>query len=689
MKVKRLLAITLSLVLSLALFVPSLAAVDTSNILDMPVQGNWNYDALEFALDNGILTSEGGYIRPQDNMSISEMYAAFGRGLGISLTAPGGSSGNATREAMFILMAELVGAELSSFDNEMTYINMFSDGSSVAANARTPIAALVKAGYIEGDTSSGLRMLYPKNELTRSEIALLAKRVFGLIVSSGSTISSDITGNVTVRSNGVSFNNAVITGDLIVGGGANTVTLNRTTVRGRNIVRGNTSLNVDNRSFVNTVHCYADLSYAGYATTINVRGNSTKVNVSNGELRSINVEGDNNTVTVGSSADVSYMAVSGNSNNISGTGSVGSVSGSGRSNKFEIAGATILGDFQLYNETTTKTGTFNITAADITGNTTISVTFDDKIEKAPAAAFTLSGTARSFSNNKSTPDSTSISSDGKTVTLTFTGASFNNIGYSSSLGTIAVTDDVIAADKAKLNTKSIAIGSGNYYYDPAIVFGNIKNSSTVTSIDGSTSDSATTSKANFEIKVPAASVTHFELAFSSGAYNISASVNRSGATATVHYNNYGGYNNGYVGKVVSGVTNAGQDVYQQSIGNFKTAGGASVSSNNINWAFSNNNNVGTFGSNNVYYYNGGFYTGTNGSGSSVNPNNIYFGWDNYYYNGGWSYNNGYYGGYYGGGSIEVKNAQIGDKITVTSYGYGYNNYYNNSAYTYTITIVAS
>lgn len=462
MKLKRLLATALVFALVLTMGTAAMAA-DISTYSDLPSKDSWNYEAIVSAIENNVITGENGFIRPGEYITVGQMYTYTGNALGVSLGTPVNSTATATREDLFVLLAEVVGAELSSLDSVDTYLKGFGDYASISTSARTPIAALIKAGYINGVKSGLTASLYPKNQLSRSEYAVLAHRIFGKYVNSPGTINGDINGNITVRSSGVTISGNIVSGDLIIGGTSGTVDVNLSgsTIRGRTIVRGNASITANSRSTVGIVHSYADLTFSGDATTINVRGKGSNTKLNGGWLRNLNLESDNNTVSVSTGTDVAFCSVDGSGNSVNGTGTVGNASVGGSNNKFEIAGANV-SDTGRNNTASTKTGTFNITGVEITGNTTILVTFDAKIQTAPASAFTLSGTAKSYANS-ATPNSTSVS--GSTVTLTFNSATFYSISNPNNSATIAATDAVISSEKAKLNIKSYTGGtdSGSNY----------------------------------------------------------------------------------------------------------------------------------------------------------------------------------------------------------------------------------
>jgi len=309
------------------------------------------------------------------------------------------------------------------------------------------------------------------------------------------------------------------------------------------IVRGNASVSAS-RSFVGTIHNYANLTYTGNATTLNLRGDRNTVRFSSGDLRSLNVESGNNTVTIGAGADITFCTVDGSGNDISGSGKIGSVSFSGSSNKLDVSGANVVSNTGANNVTNTLTGTYNMTGAEIISATTINVTFDAKIQTAPASAFTLSGNLVHWTSGSATPNSTSISSDGRTVTLTFTSASFTNV-YNYYSGTVTCTDAVVSSEKATLNTKSVSVGwygHGQWYYDPVINWPSTITNGTISSITN------TGTSRNLTITLFNGSSTSIE--FWSGAYSVTMPTAKTGVSVAYdtnwnywnnNWNNWGGY----------------------------------------------------------------------------------------------------------------------------------------------------
>lgn len=630
MKLKRLLATALVFALVLTMGAAAIAA-DISVYNDLPSKDSWNYEAIVSAIENDVFSGENGYIRPGEFITVGQMYTYTGNALGVSLGTPVNSTAIATREDMFVLLAEVLGAELSTLDSVDTYLKGFGDFASISTSARTPIAALIKGGYINGVKSGLTASLYPKNQLSRSEYAVLAHRIFGKYVNTPGTVSGDINGNITVRSSGVTLSGNIITGDLIIGGASGTVDVNLSgaTIRGRTIVRGNASLTANSRSTVGIVHSYADLTFSGDATTINVRGKGSNLKLNGGWLRNLNLESDNNVVAISTGTDVAYCSIDGSGNSVTGYGTMGNASLGGSNNKLDIAGANVVSDSGRNNVTNTKTGTFNITGVEITGNTTILVTFDAKIQTAPASAFALSGTARTYtkSGTQSTPDSTSVS--GSTVTLTFTGASFLSYNNTSNSATITVTDAVISSEKAKLNTKTLTGGYDSYYYDSSMYWYNNANGATVGQSNKTVSVTVHTQTGLTTVSIP----------FETGASSVE----------------------------IIGTNSYSDSISKLSYSNSGSGWGSNGSSGQYGYGY-------YYFSGNYYdvYKRGGYYYYMYGSVEKTVDTNS----SNWTYNG---YDYGY-GGYYGTLTI---NATSGSRNYRTITVRAYEDYYGNSRYNYT------
>ena len=83
-----------------------------------------------------------------------------------------------TREdAMVLLQRTMSRTGRSIADASNSYLDRFSDGSSVSSYAKGAVAALIQAGIIQGDNTGRIN---PKGSLTRAEMAVILHRVLTL-----------------------------------------------------------------------------------------------------------------------------------------------------------------------------------------------------------------------------------------------------------------------------------------------------------------------------------------------------------------------------------------------------------------------------------------------------------------------------------------------------------------------------
>ena len=182
----------------------------TSQFTDM---GNYSWAAasVKFLYDNGITTGTsattygpaGNIIRGDFVLMLSRAFHLTGGDPSNSFSdVPAGSyyaqaiaaakaqgiaqgggdtfnpTGALTRQdAMVLLYRTLSRTGQALPDASGNYLSRFSDGGTVAGYAQGPVAALVQAGVIQGDTSGRLN---PLGSLTRAEMAVILHRVLTL-----------------------------------------------------------------------------------------------------------------------------------------------------------------------------------------------------------------------------------------------------------------------------------------------------------------------------------------------------------------------------------------------------------------------------------------------------------------------------------------------------------------------------
>lgn len=255
----------LSLVLTVAMIatlipVAAFAADDTTTFPDMP--NDWSTEALQNAIDNGLLNGIDGKIAASENLTRAQMAAIVTRAFGTNGSASLASFGDVnsgdwyydamaasvkmgafkgdgnklnpnvaiTRQEAFTVLARLF--TLTGADQSV--LNGYTDGAKVADWAKDSMASMVKAGYVSGSDN----MLNPTSNITRAEFAKVMDNLLKDYLAAGAT-EGKVTGNAILNKAGT-LENVTVSGDLIVGDGAaeGDVTLKNVTVNGRLVVRG-------------------------------------------------------------------------------------------------------------------------------------------------------------------------------------------------------------------------------------------------------------------------------------------------------------------------------------------------------------------------------------------------------------------------------------------------------------------
>lgn len=231
-------------------------------IEDMPV--GWAKEAVQNAVDRGLLTPYGGKVYPDRALTRAEIAAVVNRLFGAEAKAglnsftdiPAvswyaddmakavqmkffqGSGGkltpekNITRQEAFVALSRIL--ELPKGDESQ--LKVFQDGDSVAAWAKESTAAMVDAGFVTGSNGR----LRPSEMITRAEFAQLMYQIADDRIDKHGEYSQNYNGNLFVSVPEVTLKNSVIAGDLILcdGIGTGDIKLDHVTVEGRIVVRG-------------------------------------------------------------------------------------------------------------------------------------------------------------------------------------------------------------------------------------------------------------------------------------------------------------------------------------------------------------------------------------------------------------------------------------------------------------------
>jgi len=305
-------ALSMLLALLLLVSVPQQALAQTSlGFTDMP--HNWSAEALQAAVDNGLLKGHDNRLRPDDAITRAEAVTIINRAFGaskiqditsfmdvtpkdwfydemgkaVAMKIITGSNGklspnsSITREEVFTILARAVNLRESSPDMN------FLDLNELSAWAKEGTIGLINAGYLNG--SNGY--INPGNNITRAEFAQIMYNIIKNYIHSPGTYESIKDGNVMINTPGVTLKGVTITGDLIIGDGVGEgeVTLEDVNVEGRLLVRGGgeNSIVIRGKSKVDTI------------IIVKIDGKVRILNETGEEIAVASVEGDDDVILVG------------------------------------------------------------------------------------------------------------------------------------------------------------------------------------------------------------------------------------------------------------------------------------------------------------------------------------------------------------------------------------------------------
>ena len=257
---RRLIGVFAAVCLALTLIQAPALAADYS---DMPQEGSWSYAALTAAVENGLLQSNDGLLRPDAALSRAEMATILVRTFGaqkeaeLSFTDVPESAWYASNVAKAVQMGAFQGsgdlmrpnASISRQEaftvlarvlclegGDVSVLAAFSDGDQVADWAVPSLAALVSGGYIQGSGGA----LNPQANIKRSEFAKVMYDLVKSYITEAGVYTTLPAGSAVIRTAGVTLQGLTVEGDLIVGDsvGSGGVTLDGVTVTGRVLIRG-------------------------------------------------------------------------------------------------------------------------------------------------------------------------------------------------------------------------------------------------------------------------------------------------------------------------------------------------------------------------------------------------------------------------------------------------------------------
>ena len=401
MKNRRIIAFLSAAIMVMGSFSMAFASEKGSTFADMP--SNWSTAALQAAVDNGLLKGysidDESLIQPNKSLTRAEMAAVINRAFGATVAANIATvtdvnssdwfsnemakavemqtfkladkmrpNDKITRQEAFSVLARAFKA--ASSDTTYAALKTFSDASSISSWAKADITGLIEKGYIEGSNGK----LNPLSDITRAEFATIMNKLVKQYVDTAGTMTAVTSGNVMIRTTGVTLKDLTVKGDLIIADavGSGDVILDGVTVEGRMVVRGGgensvriignsnvgkvivcrvdgkVSVKVEGGATVDVVYVddgSDDVTVKGTIGELDVAGSSVTVTATDAKITTATVSGDeakiivgtgstiasgaitggSSSIVVNAGATVSTLTVSGSNDSVSGTGTVTSV----------------------------------------------------------------------------------------------------------------------------------------------------------------------------------------------------------------------------------------------------------------------------------------------------------------------------------------------------------------------------
>ena len=326
---KRILSFVLTLCMLAAMLQVSVFA-DEMQFTDMPPASHWSYDALQFSVKNGLLNGSNGKIMASADLTRVQLAAIINRAFGafekedisnftdipkaywgeaeiakaVNMGTFQGSGDKMrpndpiSREEAFVVLARAFKLEPGTFDD----LKAFPDANTISSWAMPQIAAMVKAGYVNG--SNGL--INPKSKITREQFAQVLFNMIEKIFNKAGTYDADVDGSLVINVPGVTLKNLTVKGDLIIGEGVGDgdIYLDNVIVEGNTVVRGGgeNSIHITNRSSIGNIIIAKTAS--GNVRIHSEKGCNVKALVINDGCDDVIIEGQYNNISVQSDVPV-------------------------------------------------------------------------------------------------------------------------------------------------------------------------------------------------------------------------------------------------------------------------------------------------------------------------------------------------------------------------------------------------
>lgn len=230
---------------------------------DMPT--GWSKDAMQAAVDAGLFEgTEDGRINPTGELTRAELAKVIAKAFGATVEADlsaytdvngswytqpmalavkmgvingtGATSMSPTRKVTRQEAATILARALKLADGSAEDLAAFSDADQIGSWFVGPMAAMVKAGYLNGSDGK----LNPTAIMTRESLAVMMYNIFTTYIQESGEVTEVPEGNVMVSAPDVTLKGVNVTGDLIIGDGVGEgdVTIDNCTIGGGVIVRG-------------------------------------------------------------------------------------------------------------------------------------------------------------------------------------------------------------------------------------------------------------------------------------------------------------------------------------------------------------------------------------------------------------------------------------------------------------------
>lgn len=386
------------------------------------IVGHWAENALNTAVDMGLLKGTDGKMLPDDAVKRSEAIVMLNRALGATVVDDtSGLSGTpsnawyaadlgkaihlglidandsrnfdtaATRAEAFELLARAF-----VFDRAETgadELSAFTDISTMTTAQQQAAAALVSAGVVNGVTDTTLA---PQGTLTRAQFVTMITRIADQILApqeettdaeADAEPTAPLTGSSILAYPEYTVSDTELNGDLIFATASQNTTLDAVTAHDRVVLKGaeNTKLNVQNGSYLSTLA----VDPAGTADVTLSENSSTGTLVIAGKGNTVNYSGNASNIEITASGrtinlyelQADTVTIIGSNNTIIANGSIGSVAinGGAKNNKLTLNGT--VDNLLVAGVGTTVDGKGKAATVDIRAvNCTVSIQADSMIE---------------------------------------------------------------------------------------------------------------------------------------------------------------------------------------------------------------------------------------------------------------------------------------------------------------------